>query len=101
MNDEDIFDPQEMNLSLTKEEKLRATALLLATRYYIETICKDGNLYQAMVNRGVTLTPATSVSLVRIAGEFENYLLGKKCSIASVEIGGEEYKPSPDSAAIE
>lgn len=68
------FDVENMELDMTREEKLRATALLLASRYYVETICKDGALYTAMVMRGETLSPATSNGIVGIACQFHDYL---------------------------
>ena len=68
------FDIENTELDMTREEKLRATALLLASRYYVETICKDGALYTAMIMKGEQLKPATSNAIVGIACQFHDYL---------------------------
>lgn len=72
-----IADIGNMELDLTKEEKLRTAALIMAIHYHVETIVKDAAMYQAMVNRQEHLKPSTVERVVRIAEEFERFLLGK------------------------
>jgi hypothetical protein len=50
---------------MTHDENLRANALALACRYYVETICKDGDLYREMVRDNKVLKPASVDDLKR------------------------------------
>lgn len=69
------FEPEtDLQLDLTKLEKLRATALTLAIRYYVETIVKDGELYRAMVKTGAQLKPAAVGGVIECAIGFEHFL---------------------------
>ena len=114
------FDIENTELDMTREEKLRATALLLASRYYVETICKDGALYTAMIMKGEQLKPATSNAIVGIACQFHDYLeTGKvkflrradgndvvlidpskpeKKEVVGSETEGDDHKPEQSSA---
>jgi hypothetical protein len=71
---EPVFDPGEMELGLSKIEKLRATALLMAIKYYSDTIIKDGVLYNAMKSHNEQLSPASYEHVIDIAVEFSIYL---------------------------
>ncbi len=71
----DVPEIGDMPLDLTKEEKLRVTALMLVIRYHVETIIKEGTLYQAMrMDPEVHLRPTTTMMVIDIAGNFEEYL---------------------------
>lgn len=72
-----MFDPGEQHLDLTKAEKLRTTALLMAINYVRETICNDAELYRAMRQDGKTFTAATVPMIVQCSVEFEDFLLGR------------------------
>lgn len=69
-----VPDVVDMPLDLTKDEKLRVTALMLAIKYYTDTIVSDGQLYQAMVSTGKVLAPATAMGVVDVACKFAAYL---------------------------
>jgi hypothetical protein len=62
---------------LNHDETLRATALSLACKYYVETIVKDGDLYREMVRDNKVLKPATYMGVVEVAFNFEAFLNGE------------------------
>ncbi len=62
---------------LSHDETLRATALSLACRYYVETIVKDGDLYREMVRDNRVLKPATYVGVIEVAASFEMFINGE------------------------
>ncbi len=62
---------------LTHDETLRATALSLACKYYVETIVKDGDLYREMVRDNRVLKPATYLAVIEVAFAFEAFLSGE------------------------
>jgi hypothetical protein len=62
---------------LTHDENLRANALALACRYYVETIVKDGDLYREMVRDNRVLKPATYMGVIEVAFNFEAYINGE------------------------
>ena len=66
----------DMELDLTKDERLRAAALIMAIRYHVETIVKDAAMYQAMMASDKHLEPTTVDRVVLIAEQFERFLLG-------------------------
>jgi hypothetical protein len=61
-------------LGLSPEEGCRVTALMLATKYHTETIVKDAQLYNALKMDGKELTQSSTMSVVKIAAEFEHYI---------------------------
>lgn len=63
--------------TLTHDESLRATALSLACRYYVETIVKDGDLYREMVRDNRVLKPATYLGVLDVAFAFEVFINGE------------------------
>lgn len=63
--------------TLTHDESLRATALSLACRYYVETIVKDGDLYREMVRDNRVLKPATYLAVLDVAFAFEVFINGE------------------------
>lgn len=66
----------EMNLDLTRDEKLRATALMMAVSYHKETIVKDGAMYQTMKANGTNLRASDPKQVLDAALVFEGYLRG-------------------------
>lgn len=67
----------DMSLDLTREEKLRATALMMAVSYHKETIIKDGSMYQTMTAQGKNLRDSAPQQVVDAAIVFEGYLRGQ------------------------
>lgn len=62
---------------MTHNENLRANALALACRYYVETICKDGDLYREMIRDNRVLKPATYCGVIEVAFAFEAFIRGE------------------------
>ena len=92
------FDPTVQNLDLTKEEKRRTTALLMAISAYKELIIKDGAyLAEAarLANRdeGPKLRPATIDAMIVAAFKFDNFIAG---NIQSADANGD--MPDPETA---
>lgn len=73
--------------SLTHDETLRANALALACRYYVETICKDGDLYRKMIRDNKVLKPATYVGVIEVACSFEMFIAGQLKKDAAMVVG--------------
>jgi hypothetical protein len=73
--------------SLTHDETLRANALALACRYYVETIVKDGDLYREMVRDNKVLKPATYVGVIEVACSFEMFIAGELRKDAAKIVG--------------
>lgn len=94
------FDAAAEPLDMSKGEKMRTTALMLAIKYYTDTICKDADMYNAIVMRNGTMRPATSLGVINAALQFENFLLGKATNVEfeDEDAGGGRKQPS---AAIE
>lgn len=66
----------DMSLDLSRDEKLRATALMMAVSYHKETIVKDGSMYQTMKANGTNLRSSHPAQVVDAAIVFEGYLRG-------------------------
>ena len=62
---------------MNHDENLRANALALACRYYVETIVKDGDLYREMVRDNRVLKPATYMGVLEVAVAFEAFISGE------------------------
>ena len=76
------FDPSRMHLDLTKEEKRRTTALLLAIQAYQNLIIKDAEMYNAISrdqvrNDALKIRPATMDAMVEAALDFDDFISGK------------------------
>jgi hypothetical protein len=69
-----MYDPDEQTLDLTHAEKLRATALMMAIRYHVETIVKDAPMLQTLLAQGRSLTPTDEDAVIRIAKKFGRHL---------------------------
>ena len=82
---EELTEKDCVTTSLTHDETLRANALALACRYYVETIVKDGDLYREMVRDNKVLKPATYVGVIEVACSFEMFIAGQlKKDVAEV-----------------
>ena len=74
-----------MQLDLTKDEKLRTTALMLAVRYHQDTVVKEGELYQQMKMDQKQLRTTSAKIVVEYAWEFEQYLRGESEVVKRLE----------------
>lgn len=63
-------------LDLTKNEKLRVTALMMAINYHRETIVHDAAMYQQLKMDNKILSPTRAHKVVAQAVIFELYLRG-------------------------
>jgi hypothetical protein len=72
---------------MSHDENLRANALALACRYYVETICKDGDLYREMIRDNKVLKPATYVGVIEVACSFEMFIRGELKRDAAEVVG--------------
>jgi hypothetical protein len=104
---EELQTPDVPQSRMTHDENLRANALALACRYYVETIVKDGDLYREMVRDNRVLKPATYCGVIEVAFAFETYIRGElKSDVDHVlddnaleeltDKDREESRPSPD-----
>ena len=84
---EDLASPDVDKASLTHDETLRANALALACRYYVETIVKDGDLYREMVRDNKVLKPATYVGVIEVAWSFDAFIRGELTKDAAAIVG--------------
>lgn len=71
------FDPTAQHLSLSKEEKRRTTALMLAIKYHADTIVQDADMYRELVRNQAHLTPTTCAKVVGIAAQFDQFIAGQ------------------------
>lgn len=75
------FDPTTQHLDLTKDEKRRTTALMLAIQAYDNIIIKDAEMYIAIrrergSDEGSQIQPATMNAMVQAAISFDLFLSG-------------------------
>lgn len=96
-----MYDPGEQHLDLTKAEKLRTTALLMAINYVRETICHDAEMYRALRQDNKELVPATVPWILQCSVDFEMFLLGHYSArnVAMVKRGMELEKQREAPAA--
>lgn len=93
----DLPDVSGMNLEMTKDQKLRAAALILGIRYHVDTIIKDAEYLKVMIEKEREakfsndpdaqmwhLRPTTVNRVIHIANEFEQFLLGNRSQIAAI-----------------
>lgn len=78
------FDPTTQHMDLSKEEKRRTTALLMAIQAYNNLIIKDADYYIAVMreqgrngDNGPTIRPATMDAMVMAAIQFDDFISGK------------------------
>lgn len=73
------FDPTTQSLSLSKEEKRRTTAILLATNAYKELIIREADMLReasdlARRGEGPKIQPATLEAIVDAAIRFDRFI---------------------------
>ena len=75
------FDPTRMSLDLTKAEKRRTTALMLAIQAYDKLIIKDAEYLREAHSQarstGVVIRPATMEAMVVAALQFDAFISGR------------------------
>ncbi len=77
------YDPSTQYIDLTKEEKRRTTALMMAIQAYDNIIIKDAEMYTAICreqgrsNEGAMIQPATMHAIVAAAVQFDAFISGK------------------------
>lgn len=77
------FDPSTQHMDLSKEEKRRTTALLMAIQAYDNLIIKDAEMYIAVSREkgrdedGPIIRPATIDAMVVAALQFDDFISGK------------------------
>lgn len=98
------FDPAGQYLDLTKDEKRRTTALMMAVSAYKELIIKDAEYLQtaadlARRSEGPKIQPATIDAMVIAAIKFDLFISGEGGSLPTVEIEREiSLEAEPDEA---
>lgn len=95
-----VYDPFLDPLQLTHEEKLRTTALMLAIKYYVDTICADADLYRVMRDAGTNFQPASEERVIDIASKFAGFILQGEIKVRLAP-DKEDAEPLADSAASE
>lgn len=75
------FDPTVQHLDLTKDEKRRTTALMMAIQAYRELIIKDAEMLREVANLarnndGPKLRPATIDGMLDAALKFDAFIAG-------------------------
>lgn len=75
------FDPAAQHLDLSKEEKRRTTALLLAIQGYRELIIKDADYLREVAHQSrdhpdLVIRPATIDAIVDAALKFDRFIAG-------------------------
>ena len=76
------FDPSTQHLDLSKEEKRRTTALMMAINAYQHLIIKDADYLrevhtQNRANNGPAIRPATMDAMVEAAIKFDMFIAGQ------------------------
>lgn len=93
----DLGDVSDMAPGMDRDMMVRSAALVMAIRYHVEAIVKDGDLYREMTRatNGPALVPTSEETVVRIARRFESYLRGEDRE-ASVRMGGPDGEEARD-----
>ncbi len=76
------FDPSVQHLDLSKDEKRRTTALMMAIQAYKELIIRDADYLHAVAdlarrNEGPQINPATMDAMVEAAIKFDMFIAGQ------------------------
>lgn len=93
------FDPTRMHLDLSKAEKRRTTALMLAIQAYQHLIIKDAEYLreahtQARAN-GTTIRPATMDAMVVAAINFDAFISGRLVGRTGISRESQAGVPGP------
>lgn len=98
------FDPMSQYLDLSKEEKRRTTALMLAINAYRELIIKEAAYLKeasdlARRGEGPALKPATIDAMVDAAIKFDNFIAsGERTDADNTTRGGERTEADSETA---
>jgi len=90
------YDPTQQHLDLSKDEKRRVTALLMAIQAYRELIIKEAGYLEKVAdlarrNEGPAIKPATIDAMVDAAFKFDAFIAGHtQADIAEATRGGEQ-----------
>lgn len=95
------FDPSVQHLDLTKEEKRRTTALMMAIQAYANLIIKDADMLrevssQSRNNDGLKIQPATMHAMVQAAIQFDKFISGAMTEDTGLRGGATIEAPSED-----
>jgi hypothetical protein len=95
------YNPADVTLDLTKAEKRRTTALMLAIQAYGNLIIKDAEMYREVKlserNGGPVIQPATMDAMVRAAIQFDLFISGELQRIAAAtKVDLESSTEEPD-----
>ncbi len=77
------YDPTTQHLDLSKEEKRRTTALMMAIQAYNNIIIKDAEMYEAVCreqtrnDKAPRIKEATINAMVGAAMDFDNFISGR------------------------
>ena len=98
---ETAFDPTTQHLDLTKEEKRRTTALMMAIQAYRELIIKEAAYLKeaadlARRDEGPRLRPATIDAMVEAAFKFDCFISGRVGPVTTQEADEEPAEPVSD-----
>lgn len=93
------FDPSKMHLDLTREEKRRTTALMLAMQGYRELIIKEADYLVAAAdlarrNEGPALSSATIDGMVDAAMKFDMFITSGRMLAAQDPPAGRPTQPN-------
>lgn len=100
------FDPSAQHLDLSKEEKRRTTALMLAINAYQNLIIKDADYLREMYaesrrENGPTIKPATMDAMVDAAIKFDAFISGEFEKPDSETRGGAQSEATPEATPEE
>lgn len=84
-----IFDPATQHIELSKEERRRTTALLMAIQAYDHLIIKDAEMYKAISDdsrrdNGPKIQPATIEAMIYAAIKFDKFIAGEDAPAESL-----------------
>ena len=100
------FDPTSQYLDLSKEEKRRTTALMLAISGYKELIIRDADMLREVSNQsragnGPAIQAATLDGIVEAAIKFDNFISGSYTQSAEVTSAGVQTKVNAENVGVE
>lgn len=100
------FDPTRVTLDLTKAEKRRTTALMMAIQAYDKLIIKDAEMYMAIHRNaergeGPKIQPATMNAMVHAAIQFDAFIAGRfEVATPPTPVADEIEQPQPEPAEV-
>jgi len=97
------YDPTRMHLDLTKAEKRRTTALMMAIQAYQHLIIKDAEYLRTVADlarrdEGPKIKPATMDAMVEAAIKFDMFIDGKFVNVGNEPTRGGAQAEAHDEA---